>query len=103
MVTVPILKKWRLSLLKAALLKYRPFPPSGRGWDTMVPDLFPGSWIMAKHSHGFLMLVDDAKKRVTECTVADVKRKLERGEKFQLVDVREESEWAAGHLPKAMH
>ena len=58
---------------------------------------------MAKHSPGFLKIVEDAKKRVTECSVADVKQKLERGEEFQLVDVREESEWAAGHLPKAMH
>jgi rhodanese-related sulfurtransferase len=58
---------------------------------------------MAKHSPGFLKIVDDAKKRVKECTVADVKQKLERGEKFHLVDVREESEWSAGHLPKATH
>ena len=58
---------------------------------------------MAKHSPGFLKIVDDAKKRVKECTVADVKAKLDRGEKFLLVDVREDSEWAAGHLPRAMH
>jgi rhodanese-related sulfurtransferase len=58
---------------------------------------------MAKHSPGFLKIVDDAKTRVKECDVADVKQKLDRGEKFHLVDVREESEWAAGHLPKAIH
>ena len=58
---------------------------------------------MAKHPPRFLKIVDDAKTRVRECTVADVKAKLERGEKFHLVDVREESEWAAGHLPKATH
>ena len=58
---------------------------------------------MAKHSPGFLKIVDDAKKRVKECTVSDVKQKLDRGEKLHLVDVREESEWSAGHLPKAMH
>ena len=58
---------------------------------------------MAKHSPGFLKIVDDAKSRIRECTVADVKRKLDRGEKFHLVDVREESEWAAGHLPHAEH
>jgi len=58
---------------------------------------------MAKHSPGFLKLVDDAKSRVRQCNVQDVKRKLEAGEKFHLVDVREESEWAAGHLPQAVH
>jgi len=58
---------------------------------------------MAKHSPGFLKLVEDVKKRIKENTVADVKKKLDRGEKFHLVDVREESEWAAGHLPKATH
>ena len=58
---------------------------------------------MAKHSPGFLKIVDDAKNRVKECTVADVKNKLDRGEKFVLVDVREDREWEAGHLPKAIH
>jgi rhodanese-related sulfurtransferase len=58
---------------------------------------------MAKHSPGFLKLVDDAKSRIRQCNVPDVKRKLDRGEKFHLVDVREESEWAAGHLPHAAH
>jgi rhodanese-related sulfurtransferase len=58
---------------------------------------------MAKHSPGFLKLVDDAKSRVRQCNVQDVKRKLDAGEKFHLVDVREESEWAAGHLPSAEH
>jgi rhodanese-related sulfurtransferase len=58
---------------------------------------------MAKHSPGFLKIVDDAKSRVKECTVGDVKNKLDRGEKFVLVDVREDREWEAGHLPKAIH
>ncbi len=58
---------------------------------------------MAKHPPRFLKIVDDAKTRVRECTVADVKRKLDRGEKFHLVDVREDGEWANGHLPGATH
>src|SRR5439155_13700547 len=58
---------------------------------------------MAKHSPEFLNIVNDAKSRIKECTIADVKEKLDRGEKFHLVDVREESEWAAGHLPEAQH
>jgi len=51
----------------------------------------------------FVALVNDAKKRVKETNVADVKRRMDAGEKFLLVDVREESEWAAGHLPGAIH
>lgn len=55
------------------------------------------------HSPGFLAIVNDAKKRVKECTVDDVKKRLDRGEKFTLVDTREESEFAAGHVPGALH
>ncbi|QDU21643.1 rhodanese-like domain-containing protein [Urbifossiella limnaea] len=59
---------------------------------------------MAKqHAPGFLALVTDAKARVRECTVDDVKRRLDAGERFTLVDVREESEFAKGHLPGAVH
>ena len=58
---------------------------------------------MAKHTPEFLKIVDDARARVRECNVADVKRKLDRNERFHLVDVREDSEWAAGHLPRAEH
>ena len=55
-----------------------------------------------KHSPGFLKLVDDAKSRVREITVEETRRKLEsRGAK--LIDVREESEWAAGHVRGAEH
>jgi rhodanese-related sulfurtransferase len=55
------------------------------------------------HSPRFLQIVDDAKKRVREVTVDDVKARLDRGENFYLVDVREESEYAKDHLPKAVH
>jgi rhodanese-related sulfurtransferase len=55
------------------------------------------------HAAKFLALVNDAKKRVKETNVADVKRLMDAGEKFVLVDVREESEWAQGHLPGAIH
>ena len=59
---------------------------------------------MAKHhSPRFLALVNDAKTRVREVTVDQVKAKLDRGENFHLVDVREESEWARDHLPQAEH
>jgi len=56
-----------------------------------------------QHSPKFLSLVNDAKKRVKETNVADVKRRIDAHEKFVLVDVREESEWANGHLPGAIH
>jgi rhodanese-related sulfurtransferase len=55
------------------------------------------------HNPGFLKIVNDARSRVRECTVADVKAKMDTGESFLLVDVREESEWAADHLPGAVH
>jgi rhodanese-related sulfurtransferase len=59
---------------------------------------------MAKHhSPRFLAIVNDAKSRVRECTVADVKARLDAGERFELIDVREDSEYAKGHLPGARH
>ncbi len=56
-----------------------------------------------QHSDKFLKIVNDARARVKETTVADVKRRGEAGEKFHLVDVREDSEWAAGHAAGATH
>ena len=55
------------------------------------------------HSSAFLRLVDDAKRRVRQTDVHDIKRRLDANEKFILVDVREDNEWARGHLPGAMH
>jgi rhodanese-related sulfurtransferase len=55
------------------------------------------------HAPRFLQIVQDAKKRIRETTVDEVKGKLDRGEKFQLIDVREESEYAKDHLPGAIH
>jgi rhodanese-related sulfurtransferase len=56
-----------------------------------------------QHSPRFLQIVEDAKKRVRETNVAEVKARLDRREQFTLVDVREESEYAADHLPGAIH
>jgi rhodanese-related sulfurtransferase len=56
-----------------------------------------------KHSPGFLAIVDDAKSRVAECTVADVQARTARGETFHLVDVREDAEWAVDHAAGARH
>ena len=56
-----------------------------------------------QHNEGFLKLVQDAKSRIRQCTVGDVMDKMERGDVFHLVDVREESEWNAGHIKGAVH
>jgi rhodanese-related sulfurtransferase len=56
-----------------------------------------------QHSPRFLEVVNDAKSRIKETTVDQVKRRLDRGEKFLLIDVREESEFAKDHLPGAIH
>jgi rhodanese-related sulfurtransferase len=50
-----------------------------------------------KHSPGFLKIVDDAKSRVREISVDEARKKLEGGT-AKVIDVREESEWAAGHV-----
>jgi rhodanese-related sulfurtransferase len=55
-----------------------------------------------EHSPGFLQLVADAKSRVREISVAETRAKVE-GRKATLIDVREESEWAAGHARGAQH
>ncbi len=56
-----------------------------------------------QHTPGFLKIVEDAKSRVHECTIDEMRARQARGEKFLLVDVREESEWTAGHIPGAIH
>ena len=57
----------------------------------------------ARHSPRFEKLCEDVKNNVRELTVDNVKAKLDKKEKFHLVDVREESEWAKDHLPQAVH
>jgi rhodanese-related sulfurtransferase len=56
-----------------------------------------------QHPPRFLKIVDDARSRVRETNVDEVKRRIDRGDKFLLVDVREESEFAKDHLPGAIH
>jgi rhodanese-related sulfurtransferase len=58
---------------------------------------------MAHHTPRFLAIVNDAKKRVREVSVDDIKGRLNKGDKFLLIDVREESEFAKDHLPGAIH
>jgi rhodanese-related sulfurtransferase len=56
-----------------------------------------------QHPPRFLKIVEDAKQRVRETNVEEVKARLDRGEKFVLVDVREDREFDADHLPGAVH
>ncbi len=55
------------------------------------------------HAPGFLKLVEDAKTRIKEVTVEDVRRSRDKGEAFHLVDVREDSEWGAAHAAGSTH
>jgi rhodanese-related sulfurtransferase len=56
-----------------------------------------------KHNPGFLALVDAARKGVRECTAADVKVRLDRGDRFHFVDVREDGEFAVDRAAGARH
>ena len=55
------------------------------------------------HAPQFLKLVNEAKKRIKETNVTEVKNRIDAGEKFLLIDTREDNEWANGHLPGAVH
>ena len=56
-----------------------------------------------QHSPRFISIVEQVHSRVPELTIKQVKARQDSGEEFHLVDVREESEWAAGRLPGAIH
>ena len=55
------------------------------------------------HNPGFLKLVNDAKSRVQEIDIEGYKKMVAAAEPHLLVDTREESEWAAGHVRGAVH
>ena len=56
-----------------------------------------------KHNPGFLKIVEEARRTIRECAAANVKAKLDRGERFHLVDVREDNEFAVDHAKGALH
>ncbi len=56
-----------------------------------------------QHNPGFLAAVADAKQRVTETDVHEVKARMDAGEVITLVDVREDCEWEKGNVPGATH
>jgi rhodanese-related sulfurtransferase len=55
------------------------------------------------HAQGFQGLVNDAKTRIKEEDYRETKKRIDAGEKIQLIDTREDSEWARGHIPGAIH
>src|SRR5689334_19970494 len=55
------------------------------------------------HGKGFLALVTEAKARVREFDIPELRRRLEAGERWILVDIREDREWQTGHIPGAVH
>lgn len=56
---------------------------------------------MVHHSPRFVQLVDAIRVNIRECTIQDIQRRIAAGDSLRLFDVREESEYAAGHLPGA--
>jgi rhodanese-related sulfurtransferase len=56
-----------------------------------------------KHNPGFLKLVERAKQRVKGCSVAEVKARLDQGEPFHFLDIREDHEFATDHARGARH
>lgn len=56
-----------------------------------------------QHNPGFLRLVHDAERRIYQISAEEVKARLAAGEKLTILDVREDHEWALGHLPTAEH
>ncbi len=56
-----------------------------------------------QHSEGFLRLVQDAKSRIREVSVASVREKLKRRQFLHFMDIREDHEWSQGHAEGAVH
>ncbi|MDH4243690.1 MAG: rhodanese-like domain-containing protein [Nitrospira sp.] len=56
-----------------------------------------------KHNPAFLRLVEQARKRITECHVEEVMASLDRGERFHFLDIREDHEFSVDHARGACH
>lgn len=46
---------------------------------------------------------EDVRQLITECSTTEVQAKMSAGDKFLLIDIREDHEWSAGYLPNAIH
>lgn len=56
-----------------------------------------------KHNPGFLNLVEEARQRIKTSSIQEVKARLDRGERFHFIDVREDHEFAKDHARGAVH
>jgi rhodanese-related sulfurtransferase len=72
-------------------------------FDTMGNEPTEGTPMSHQHPPRFLKIVDDAKTRIRETNTTEVKKRMDNGDKFLLVDVREESEYTKDHLSGAIH
>mgnify|MGYP002632654881 CR=1 FL=1 len=55
------------------------------------------------HSAAFLKIVEDTKPKVRECSIAEAKERMAGNPGVRLVDIREDREWALGHITGAEH
>ncbi|MBI3962983.1 MAG: sulfurtransferase [Deinococcus sp.] len=56
-----------------------------------------------KHSEAFLKLVDDAKSRIREMSIQEVRARQQQSKPFYFIDIREDHEWDQGHAAGALH
>ncbi|HAF13446.1 MAG TPA: sulfurtransferase [Blastocatellia bacterium] len=56
-----------------------------------------------KHSEGFLKLVNDARTRIRELTVAETRERMSANPNAKLIDVREDNEWQLGSAAGSIH
>lgn len=56
-----------------------------------------------KHSEGFLNIVNDAKSRIREVSVAETQQRMSANDDVKLIDVREDNEWDDAHAAGAIH
>jgi len=56
-----------------------------------------------QHSPGFLEVVNDARKRVHEVSLEQLRERLAKNPQVVLMDVREDGEWQHDHAAQAVH
>jgi rhodanese-related sulfurtransferase len=61
------------------------------------------SFVAMQHAPGFLKLVNEVRPSIREVTLEEARQRLAANPKALLIDIREDSEWAAGHAQQALH
>jgi rhodanese-related sulfurtransferase len=56
-----------------------------------------------KHTEAFEKICQEARSRIREIGIEEVRERQASGEEFHLFDVREDHEWDAGHIPGSRH